>query len=420
MARGVSVVGRYYLYQATATFGFISPIFTLFMLARDLSYAEIASLSALVAAVTVVGEMPTGYVSDRIGRRDGLVAATGLLCVSLAGFVVARTYAAFVALYVLWAIGLTFRSGSESAWLYDILDERSESRPFTHVRGRGEAIRQGTGVVAMITGSVLYVVEPTAPFVAALVLNALGIPALLAMPRNRRYDDGDEDRDEDGSLKVVRALPVLRDALARPPLRAFVLYVGLLFAAVGATNTYVQPITVDVLEARIGAVRVAGESVPPAAALGVIYAGFTAVSAGASAVAGDVEAAVGLRTALAVVPVAIGLLLVVPVAVPALAIPAFFAMRAGRRLVEPMVKRRLNDDVGSAGRATVLSAASMAWSALSVPLVLVGGVVADGFGPLVAVAGFGAVFLVGAGLLALVETPLATGETSDETGRSVS
>ncbi|WP_121821751.1 MFS transporter [Halostella salina] len=395
-------VRKYYAYQAVSSTGFITPIFTLFMLARGLSYSEIATLSAVVAVLVTVGEIPTGYVGDRVGRRNSLVASTLLLVASLVGFVWARSFPAFVVLYALWAVGLTFASGSDSAWLYDTLDGRGDAEAFTRIRGRGQSVRRGASVVTMIAGSLLYVVEPTVPFLAGAALNALGVPVLLSMPRNEGYAEGTGDR-----LTAAEAVDVVRRALTRPALRTFLLYVGLFFGVVSASNTYVQPVTVDVLESHVAAF-----GIPEEATLGVLYAGFTGVAGVASYHAGTVEDALGLRRAVLFVPVAVAAALVVPRTLPLVALPAFFAMRAADALLRPMASGYLNDRIAGAGRATVLSAASMAYAVLRVPLILAGGVVADAAGPLTAVAGFGGVFLVAGVLLGRFASPVVGGSAS--------
>ena len=121
-----ALILKYYCYQATVTFGFFWPVFTIFLLDRGLTYTQIGLLSSLSAGLVVVSEIPTGYVGDRIGRRNSLLVGSVLLACSLFGFIVARTFAAFAGLWVLWGLGLAFRSGSDDAWLYDALADRSE------------------------------------------------------------------------------------------------------------------------------------------------------------------------------------------------------------------------------------------------------------------------------------------------------
>jgi MFS family permease len=92
----------------------VTPIFTIVLL-RDLSFSQLGALSELYSALVVLGEVPTGYVGDRVGHRNNLVSGAGFKAASLIGFVVAEPFPAFVVLYVFWVAGLTFDSGSKSA-----------------------------------------------------------------------------------------------------------------------------------------------------------------------------------------------------------------------------------------------------------------------------------------------------------------
>ncbi|MFH5797801.1 MFS transporter [Haladaptatus sp. CMAA 1911] len=385
----LSAIHKYYCYQATVSFGFFSPIFTLFLLYRNLDYTQIALLSTLYTTLTVVGEIPTGYVGDRIGRRDSLVVSSVCMTLSVLGFVVARSFPALAVLYVLWTLALVFRSGSDDAWLYDHLRAELDADGFARVRGRGTAVNRVVTVVTVLAGGVLYELDPRLPFLASGVLNGAGVVVLLALPRNRGY--GDADRGD--VLSPTDAVRVIRRHLSVPPLRSFVVYVALFFAAVGVVESYVQPIATGPLGF-------------PVELMGPLYAGFTLVSAGVSYYAGAIEETVGLRTTTLLVPVLLCVSFVLPVFAPLLALPMFFARTGSNTLLRPLVNQYINDHSESVGRATVLSAASMAYAALRLPLTLVGGFVADAYSSLVTVALVGVVVLVGLALVALRESPV--------------
>jgi len=391
------VVRRYYLYRATATVGFVTPVFTVFLL-RDLSFAELGSLSALYSALVVLGEVPTGYVGDVLGRRNSLVLAAVFKAASLVGFVVAESYPAYVLLYVLWAAGLTFDSGSLSAWLYETLEERLDATVFTRVRGRGESINGWVGAVTMVAGGLLYTLDPRYPFALATAWVLLGVPVLLTLPEPGAAGD------RRASLRTVAGMA--RDALLSPPLRALVLYTAVAFGAVSAAQLYVQPIAVDVLSG----VALPGD-LPPAASLGLLYAGFTAVAAFASYHAATVEDALGRARAIALLPLGVAAVMVVPLALPLLAFPAFFVMRAADPLLRPISQAVINDELGTAGRATVVSGVSMVYGLVRAPLALGGGFLADATSALAALAGFGVVVLVVGTAIALVESPTGWLET---------
>ena len=198
------VVARYYLYEATDTAGFVWPIFTLFLLSRGLTFTEIATLSATMAVLVVVGEVPTGYLGDRVGRRNSLVLGRVAAVISLLGFLVVTTFPGFLALYALWALTFTFASGTEEAWLYDTLDERLATDQFTRVRGRGRAIGSWAMAATMVASGFLYVGNHEWPFVAAAVVGVVSVGVLLTMPEPGRDGDGETD----GSLSVAEVVTI--------------------------------------------------------------------------------------------------------------------------------------------------------------------------------------------------------------------
>jgi MFS family permease len=387
------VVTKFYLLQATRSVGFISPIFTLFLL-RTVNFTQIGLLSALSAGLVVVGELPTGYVGDWLGRRASIAISIGLKALSLAGFVVVESFWAYAALYVPWAIGMTFASGSVDAWLYDTLDERLDTDAFTLVSGRGKAVMQWTSVATAVGGGLLYAFSPTWPFIASVGLNLLGLGVLFSLPANRAYRDPAE---VDGAGPAAReTVAVLKRAVVTPELRSFVLYVALFFGVVSASTTYVQPVA-EALFASVGSggafaarstasgaagplTAVSSEGFPVGVGLGLLYAGFTGVSAVASQYAGPLEDRFGVGPLLVTVPVGTAVLLVLPRLALVVALPLFVAQRAARSLLLPMVNNQVSGAVDDAGRATVLSSVSMLVRLWKLPLAIGAGVLADAAG----------------------------------------
>src|SRR6056297_3641298 len=76
---------KYYLYKATKAVEFYRPIMYLFFLAQGLTFTQIAILEAIYNLTTVLGEIPTGYIGDRIGRRNSLLLGTALIAATLVG-----------------------------------------------------------------------------------------------------------------------------------------------------------------------------------------------------------------------------------------------------------------------------------------------------------------------------------------------
>lgn len=371
-----AVILKYYLYQATATFGFFWPVFTIFLLYRGLSFTEITVLNSLSAALVVLGEIPTGYVGDRIGRRNSLIASSLLYSASILGFVFAHAFHEFLILYVLWSFAQTFQSGTGDAWLYDVLKERLDESRYTHIRGRGGSVNMWVNAGTMLTAGVLYQFDPRLPFVAGGLLPALGAFVLLTLPENEQYADEDAE-----TFTVFDALPVIKRSFSRPPLRSFVAYVALFFAMVLTIDNFIQPIVVDAVGF-------------PESTLGPLYAAFSVVAGFLSYHAGRIEDALTTRWAIVLIPLVTAVALLVPLLVPLFAVPAFFVMKASRTVMSPIASGYINDHVDSVGRATVLSAASMAYAVVRVPMQPFAGWIADHTAPIIAVAALAVVFLV--------------------------
>ncbi|MFC5366697.1 MFS transporter [Salinirubrum litoreum] len=426
------VVLQYYLYRAAANPGFFYPIYILFMVdVNDLSYTAVGVIGTAQAIVVLTGEVPTGYVGDRIGRRNSLVVAQGLFLVSTASFLVVTDLLGFLFTFGTLSLATTFISGSGQAWLYDTLAERLDTDEFTRVQGRGSAASKWSMAVTMIAGGLLYVENPVYPFVAGLALQSVSFVLVLSLPKNRQYRSGEGEPDEthvEGSageqsgettsedepdtddhevLTVFDTLPLIRDQLSRPPLRSFVVFTALYGGLLMTADAYIQPVTLDAIRGSLDA-ALASIGFPEPATLGFLYSAFTVVSAIASDRAEQVESVLGTRTALLGIPALIAGLFLLPVVVPVLAFPMFFVMKGGGAIFHPISGQYLNDRLESVGRATVLSTVSMLSALSRIPFAVGSGVVADVFDARMAVAALGGTFVVCAGLVQIVGSGVAS------------
>ncbi|SIR80970.1 Major Facilitator Superfamily protein [Haladaptatus litoreus] len=412
------VILKYYLFQATMSFGFFWPVFTIFLLNRGLNYTQIGLLGSVSAAFIVVGEIPSGYLSDYIGRRRSLLLGNILLALSVFGFVVAQTFAAFAVLWILWALGIAFQSGSGDAWLYDTLQDRLREAEYTRVRGRGGSVNQWVSAGTMLTAGFLYSLDPRLPFVAGGLLLLSGVPVLLSLPASGRHanDDDDDstdsddtddddtvDDDDDDEFTILDAIPVIRRKLSEPPLRSFVLYTALFFAIINAADEFIQPIATQRLSL-------------PQEGLGPLYTAFSVVAAIASYHAGTIENYLSTRWAVLLIPALVGIFFVAPLFFPLAAFPLFFVMKSANTVMKPIASGYINEHTESVGRATVLSAVSMVYALVRLPLKPLVGVVADVRTPLVALAALGCFFLACVVVFHTLESPV--GSVEAETGVS--
>ena len=394
---GLGAVIAYYLYKATNAVEFYRPIMFIYFLAQGLTFTEIAILEALYNLTTVFGEVPTGYLGDRVGRRNSLLIGTVLITVTLVGIGLAKSFPVFAGLYIAWSLGYTFRSGSEDAWLYDTLSDAIGEERFAHVRGRGESVALGIGVIAAVVGGYLGGIDLSYPWFVAAAVTSLGVFALLAMGEPTTYRESGSDR-----LGVRRTLGIVRDAIGRRDLRSFILYYYVLFAAVTyLVFIFLQP----VFETVVIDMGVPRSQVEPL--LGWFYGAYSLLGAGLSYYAGAIKERIGLRTWFLVLPFGIGGALVAMFLVPILALPTLLFTRGVVDVTRSLAGQFVNDRIETIGRATVLSAMAMVSGLTVIPFQLGSGVLSDLVSPLFALAVGGATLIVGAALILLWEPPIS-------------
>jgi MFS family permease len=395
------VILKFYLYKATLSQGFIVPIIAEYVLWRGLSFSELGALGGVFMVTWVAMEIPTGYVGDRFGRKRLLTYSSA----GTAGIVLALawldSFGPFVLAYVGWAIAVSFRSGVGSAWLYSLLEARLDEDDYARVTGRGSAVFLTVGAATAIAGAWLASVDWRYPFLANAALLALGVAVLWTMPANRQFDGETADGGGAGALSPRETLAGVWHVVVRSPLRWFVLYTAVLFAFVEVAATFTQPVSTDL-----------GVAIHD---LGWLYAGFNLVAAAATALSGHVKERVGIEVYFLAVPFVVGAVFAAIAVVPLLAIPAFFLSRAVTRLSAPLKQQYLNDRIGSAGRATILSAATMTASLAAGLSRLLGGTVADAVGPVSMLVIFAIVLVVLSLAILGVGSPFSPSPTPQQT-----
>lgn len=388
---------KYYLYKSTKAVEFYRPIMYLFFLAQGLNFTQIAILEAIYNLTTVLGEIPTGYVGDRVGRRNSLLIGTGLITVTLVGIGLSESFYALAVLYAVWSMGYNFRSGSEDAWLYDTLTDELSEGEFAHVRGRGESVSLAVGAGAAILGGYLGSINLSLPWFVAAAVTGLGAVVLLTLDEPETYKKTDT-----GGLSFGQILEIVTDALSRRNIRALILYYYVLYAAVTyLVFVFLQPIFETVV-VDLGISPGQVESL-----LGWFYAAYSLFGAVLSYYTGAIKEYIGIRTWFLVLPFAVGAALIGMYFVPILALPTFLVARGLADVTRSFAGQYVNDRIETVGRATVLSAMAMVSGLTVIPFQLGSGVISDIVSPMFALAVAGAVLVTGSAVILLWEKPVS-------------
>lgn len=118
---------------------------------------QIFELQAIFGISVAIFEVPSGYISDMIGRKKSLVIGSFLAAIGFSSLLYIETYFQFVGYEILLALAASLVSGADLSLLYDSLDKITKER------------KEKTKAVANI--QMAYVTsEATAAIIASLLI----------------------------------------------------------------------------------------------------------------------------------------------------------------------------------------------------------------------------------------------------------
>ncbi|BET60026.1 MULTISPECIES: MFS transporter [Geobacter] len=310
-----------------------------------LSLSEILLLQSIFAVAMAVMEYPSGYISDRIGYRAALTAASALGIAGWAVYTAATSFRDVLIAEILLGIATSFISGTDSALLYESLKEQGEETAYARHEGRSTFFGQTGEAAGALFAGVLYARYPLLPFflqVGVWVL-ALFLTRRLTEPARERHHQASHLKEALASASYV--------FVRNRRLRATIL----LSIALGLASFYpvwlIQPYMRD--------------SGVPLASFGPIWAGANLVVALFAVLSHRVRAGLGDR------PMLLLLVLLVWVGYLGLGWTAgawsflfYYLLTAMRGMRGPLLLHLVQDEIPSANRAGMLSLQSLCFRLL--------------------------------------------------------
>ncbi|MET0818083.1 MAG: MFS transporter [Solirubrobacteraceae bacterium] len=329
------------------------PVYALLFADAGLSTAEISSLFAIWSITGFVLEVPSGVWADAVSRRLLLTIAPLLSGAGYALWVLAPSYEAFAAGFVLWGAQGALQSGALEALVYEELERDGAADRYPRLMGRATAL--GTVAAGVATGL-------AAPVFSAGGFEAVGAASVLAclvaacvgasLPEHRRAApmaggaDAAVGEEEPSGLRSFMAIvrDGARELRRSRTLRGAVLLVPAVVTVWGSLDEYLPLLATE-----------AGATVTDVALLAlVVYAGQAAGGLFADRVSRMRGRGVATVLAGAAALLAAGGLSGVPAGFAAIAL-AFTGFQA----VTVVVDARLQAAIEGRARSTVTSLASL-------------------------------------------------------------
>jgi MFS family permease len=343
---------------------FIIPVIALFFTENGLTLTEISLLQSCFSIALLCLEIPTGYISDRWWRKTSLIIGHSIIVVWYVVYRWGADFWTFLVAELILAGGWACVSGSDSALLYDTLDQAGKATASKKWEGRiwfaGDIAAVVWGVVGWFLGHI-YGFDMLWLLSAGMVLLALLVACSLQEIRSPEHVHH--------TYHMMGDLQAMRDQLkTNTRLARFILFTGVLsycsYALVRSQQQWLDT---------LGA---------PIAWFGVLWAGARMCTAGGGLFAHRYDARVGHRGGWwwLLAAMLLGYLILALSSVRWLAFVWLCLVFVARGVQAPLSTYYLNEQASSKLRATMLSSMSMVHRLLYAILLPLQGWVGDTYG----------------------------------------
>lgn len=176
----------------------------------NLSGAEAIILYSVYDIATTVLEVPSGYFSDRIGRRFTLLLSAVSYLLGCLALAMGDSFAVFALGQCLLGAGAAFKSGTDSALLFETLEAADRADEVEEQELRVWRFTLAGFAMSAVIGGAMSLWSATLPFYATAVSFAVTLTLVLRMSEpTRKPADADNLRDQITALKAAFMNPVL-------------------------------------------------------------------------------------------------------------------------------------------------------------------------------------------------------------------
>lgn len=201
-----SNIWKLYIDRFFSSFWLFLPILVPLYESNGLSATEIFTVQAAYAAAILIFEVPSGYLSDAVGRKKTMIMGSTLLPIAVLTYVLSSGFWSFVLAEIIIAAGNALRSGTDSALLYETLDKLGRKDEYKRIEGTCHFINGiGMGTASMCAG-LLTMISLTTPLYINILTALILLPLALSVTEPNPKGQGDVKKMDEHIATLGKAL----------------------------------------------------------------------------------------------------------------------------------------------------------------------------------------------------------------------
>lgn len=233
-------INKIYLASFLKNQTYFVPIIVLFFQDLGLNFSQIFWIFTIGSIFSFVIEIPTGIFADLYGKRKSIILSKLFIFISFVFFGFAFNFLTLLLANLIYELGKSFRSGTETAYVYDYLAENKDNPSYVYVKTNQKFYaRISESVGTAFGGFIAYKLGFNIVFFVAAVPAFLNF--LQTLSWQHLLEEGERKINATIVSNIIFAKNSIKEVFVKPQIRKIVFNISLFASAFFALDKFTQP-----------------------------------------------------------------------------------------------------------------------------------------------------------------------------------
>lgn len=182
-------------------------VFVIYLLGAGLTNTEIGFIQTSLFLAIMLGEIPSGIIADKYGRKSALLLSFILMITYGVGFFIFTDFIPFLIMFIIHGLSFSLKSGADQALLYDHLKKIGKQHSFIKINSRARAISALTVAGSMALGGMIKDIASWnmlfSIYILSKIMGVIVCSFLFEVKSDNKHEHNDESNQEDNNEKFT-------------------------------------------------------------------------------------------------------------------------------------------------------------------------------------------------------------------------
>lgn len=198
-----SNIWKFFIYILTTRRNYIPILSIYFLTLPNATLQQIGLYTGIGWVAGFLFEIPSGYISDKIGHKTALIIAKISLLLSTVAFISGTSLINFILGATFISIGISFTSGTQEAFLHNTLTNLKKEKQFSKIYGKMQGNVSLISVGMVLALPLLTKISIILPIKIFLIFDLVGIMISLLLT-SPKIEYSAEDKEGENVFKQIK------------------------------------------------------------------------------------------------------------------------------------------------------------------------------------------------------------------------